>query len=163
MRALAACEQKESGALLGCPADCHPNIPTHTACSHGRNSSVFPKEDPASQGAVSAEPLAPSLPWGDSSVLQGQADTDNGIPFVRAPLLMQGCCTWQVFPVSSSHQGAAFSLSQCLGKLLEKGLQGPFIFHTPTSVTLCLTSHLGIAHSAVHVSCLFQCLSETRG
>lgn len=51
---------------------------------------MFPNEDPASQGDKSAEPLTQSLQWGASSVLQGQADTDNGIPFVQAPLLTQG-------------------------------------------------------------------------
>lgn len=128
MLGVAACEQKDCGVSLGCPADCHADIQTHSARSHGKSSSVFQTRILLPQGAKSAEPLAQSLQWGASSVLQGQADTDDGILFVQAPLLTQGCCTWQVFPVSSSHQGAAFSLSQCLGKLLVKGLQGPFVF-----------------------------------
>lgn len=60
-------------------------------------------------------------------------------------------------------EAGAFSLSQHLWKYFVKELQCPSIFYVPASLILYLASHLGIAHSAAHVSYLFLCLSETQG
>lgn len=146
---VAVCEQKGCGVLLRCPADCHPNTSSpqlweEHVCS-SKQGSHFPK------GPSLPSPLLAPFKAEPGSSLLGWASTANSVSFVWAPLPTQGCCPWLVFPVSSSGQGAAFSLSQLLWKLFEKGLQCLFIFHMPASLILYLTSHLGIAHSAVHV------------
>lgn len=146
---IAALEEKGSGVSLRYPADCHPNTfspqPREECIRSSERGSRFPR------GSSPPSPLRAPFKMEPGSGSQGWADTAISISFVWAPLRTQGCCTWQVFPVSSLRWGAAFSLSQHLWKLFVEGLQCPFIFHMPASLILYLTSHLGIAHSAVHV------------
>lgn len=99
-------------------------------------------------------PLSPSLgpfKMEPGSGSQGWANTANSISFVSAPLLTQGCCTWQVFPVSSSCWGATFSLSQHLWKLFMKGLQCLFISY---ACQLNIVPNLAFGHRPFCGACL---------
>lgn len=86
------------------------------------------------------------------SISQGQADTATSVYFVRAPLLTQGCCTWQVFPGSSSGQGAAFSLSQHLWMLFCERITMPV--HFSHACQLNIVPNLAFGHRPFCSACL---------